>query len=150
LPNIRYRRILVATDGSEDAAHAADHAIAIARAFGASLIVVSVVDIYVFMDPQTAAYTVEVLDRERVFLREAVDGIAAKARHAGIASVDAKVVEGFPRTALVEAIEAEKVDLVVAGSHGRNAIQRLLIGSTSEHLIRHAPCPVLVVRPTPA
>jgi nucleotide-binding universal stress UspA family protein len=142
-----YHRILVATDGSDDAARAADHAIAVAKAFGASLTIVSVVDIYLFIDPQVSAYTVDLVDKERAFLRQTVDALAAKAKQAGVANVETKLLEGYPRTALIDAIEQFKADLAVVGSHGRNAIQRILIGSTSEHLIRHAPCPVLVVRP---
>ncbi len=42
------------------------------------------------------------------------------------------------------------VDVIVVGSHGRGAIERLLLGSVSEQVVRHAPCPVLVVRPAPA
>jgi nucleotide-binding universal stress UspA family protein len=42
-----------------------------------------------------------------------------------------------------------KVDVIVVGSHGRGAIERLLLGSVSDQIVRHAPCPVLVVRPTP-
>jgi nucleotide-binding universal stress UspA family protein len=42
-----------------------------------------------------------------------------------------------------------KVDVIVVGSHGRGAIERLLLGSVSDQIVRHAPCPVLVVRPAP-
>ena len=41
------------------------------------------------------------------------------------------------------------VDVIVVGSHGRGAIERLLLGSVSDQIVRHAPCPVLVVRPKP-
>jgi nucleotide-binding universal stress UspA family protein len=150
MSDITYRRVLVATDGSEDAARATDHAIAVAKAFGASLIVTSVVDTFIFVEPQVAAYAVEIIDKERTFLQETVDSLAAKARAAGVASVETKLLEGFPRSTLIDAIEQTKADLAVVGSHGRNAIQRILIGSTSEHLVRHAPCPVLVVRPLPS
>jgi nucleotide-binding universal stress UspA family protein len=147
MADIVYHRILVATDGSDDAARAADHAIALARAFNARLTIVAVVDLYVFVDPHVAPYLVDLIDRERVFLRETVDALASKARQAGVTNVQTKLLEGYPRTALIDAIEETKADLAVAGSHGRNALQRILLGSTSEHLIRHAPCPVLVVRP---
>ncbi|HEY5171317.1 MAG TPA: universal stress protein [Acidimicrobiia bacterium] len=42
------------------------------------------------------------------------------------------------------------VDVIVVGSHGRGGLSRILLGSVSEQVVRHAPCPVLVVRPTPA
>jgi nucleotide-binding universal stress UspA family protein len=150
MSSIAYHRVLVATDGSEDAARAAEHAVAVAKAFGASLTVVSVVDTFIFLEPQVAAYAMEIIDKERIFLRDTVDALAAKARAAGVANVETKLLEGFPRSTLIDAIEQSRADLVVVGSHGRNALQRILIGSTSEHLVRHAPCPVLVVRLTPS
>src|SRR5258706_10936884 len=113
MADISYRRVLVATDGSADASLAADHAIAVAKAFHAALTVVSVIDIYAFMDPQVAAVGVEILDREREFLRDAVNAIAARARQAGVENVEASVLEGFPRNALVETISTSHSDLVV-------------------------------------
>ena len=148
MADISYRKILVATDGSEDASRAASHAIAMARAFHAALAVVAVVDSYTLMDPQVGAVVVDLQDSEREFLQGAVDTVANQARQAGIEEVEARVLDGFPRNTLVDAITDTHSDLVVVGSHGRNAIQRLVIGSTSEHLIRHSPCPVLVIRPS--
>jgi nucleotide-binding universal stress UspA family protein len=147
MPEVNYRQVVLATDGSDDAAHAAEHAISLALHYQARLTALAVVDIYTLMNPQTAAFSAEVLERERTFLREAADGVAAQARQAGVADARGEVREGFPRTTLVAALGDLHADLAVVGSHGRNAIQRLLIGSTSEHLVRHAPCPVLVVRP---
>ena len=54
---------------------------------------------------------------------------------------------GDPGDMIVSAAEAERVDMVLVGSHGRGAVGRLFLGSVSEHVVRHAPCPVLVVRP---
>ena len=53
---------------------------------------------------------------------------------------------GDPGESIVSAAEAEDVDLVVVGTHGRGTIGRLLLGSVSEHVVRNAPCPVLVIR----
>ena len=54
---------------------------------------------------------------------------------------------GDPGDMIVEAAEAEHADMIVVGSHGRGAVGRLFLGSVSEHVVRNAPCPVLVVRP---
>jgi nucleotide-binding universal stress UspA family protein len=51
---------------------------------------------------------------------------------------------------IVSAAEAEHADMIVVGSHGRGAVGRLFLGSVSEHVVRNAPCPVLVVRPRDA
>jgi nucleotide-binding universal stress UspA family protein len=55
--------------------------------------------------------------------------------------------EGRPATALMEAAAAERVDLIVMGSHGRGRVGRLIYGSVSQAVARDAPCPVMVVRP---
>jgi nucleotide-binding universal stress UspA family protein len=54
--------------------------------------------------------------------------------------------EGDPGESIVEAARAEHADLIVVGSHGRGGVGRFLIGSVSDHVVRHAPCPVMVVR----
>jgi nucleotide-binding universal stress UspA family protein len=53
---------------------------------------------------------------------------------------------GQPGESIVSAAQAEDADLVVVGSHGRGVVARILLGSVSDHVVRHAPCPVLVVR----
>ena len=53
---------------------------------------------------------------------------------------------GDPGESIVEAAEAEDVDLILVGAHRRGPIARFLMGSVSEHVARHAPCPVLIVR----
>ena len=68
------------------------------------------------------------------------------AGHVGV-TVSFLVWTGDPGESIVSAAEAENVDLVVVGTHGRGAIGRLLLGSVSEHVVRNAPCPVLVIRP---
>jgi len=56
------------------------------------------------------------------------------------------LAEGHPAKQILHVIDEEAADLVVVGARGLGAIQRLLVGSTSEHLLAHAPCSVLIVR----
>jgi nucleotide-binding universal stress UspA family protein len=56
------------------------------------------------------------------------------------------IVEGHPATEIDRVARDRHCDLIVVGTHGRGPLQRLLLGSTSEQLMRHAPCPVLTVR----
>jgi nucleotide-binding universal stress UspA family protein len=53
---------------------------------------------------------------------------------------------GHPGESIVAAASAESADIIVVGSHGRSRIGRMVAGSVSDHVVRHAPCPVLVVR----
>jgi nucleotide-binding universal stress UspA family protein len=61
------------------------------------------------------------------------------------------IVEGHPAAEIERVARDRHCDLIVLGTNGRGALQRMLLGSTSEQLMRHAPCPVLTVRlPVPA
>lgn len=61
--------------------------------------------------------------------------------------VTARLAIGAPWDQIVSLARQEGVDLVVIGTHGRTGIKRALLGSVAEKVVRHAPCPVLVVRP---
>ena len=147
--DVTYRHVMIATDGSRAALDAARQAITIAGAFHAKLSVIAVLNTYAFLSEQAGAFTADLIQEEQTFLCQSVEDIARRARQAGIQSVETDVIDGTPGPMLVSAADQRGVDLIVAGSHGRNLIERLLIGSTSEYLVTHAHCPVLVVRPTP-
>ncbi len=69
----------------------------------------------------------------------------ARARAAGV-NASFLVWEGEPGEAIVAAADAETADIIVVGSHGRSGVSRFLIGSVSDYVVRHAHCPVMVVR----
>jgi nucleotide-binding universal stress UspA family protein len=56
-------------------------------------------------------------------------------------------VMGEPASAILDLAEAEKPDVVVVGSHGKSGIQRFLLGSVSEQVVRYSPCSTLVIKP---
>jgi nucleotide-binding universal stress UspA family protein len=135
------RRILLATDLSAASDVATAHAVELARDLQAELIVVSVIDPSTHQpDPALAR-----LDQRRAARELAAQELVVSGRRAGV-SVQFLVWEGEPGPAIVEAAEAEEVDLVVVGSHGRNRVERMVLGSVSDHVVRHAPCPVLIAR----
>jgi nucleotide-binding universal stress UspA family protein len=69
-------------------------------------------------------------------------------RNAGDLPAAVKLIHGSdPGRVIAEEVEAAQVDLVVVGSHGHGAVERLVLGSTSDGIVRRAPCPVLVVPP---
>ena len=59
---------------------------------------------------------------------------------------EARILNGDPRTELVEAARAERADLLVVGSHGRTGMAKLLMGSVASYVVTHAPCSVMVVK----
>jgi len=139
----RVKKVLLATDFSPASALATEWAIDVARQNGAALLVVSVIDT---REPRLPGGLVgprvdQVRERREVAAVELVE----RGRRAGV-RVSFLVWAGDPGESIVAAAEAEEADLVLVGSHGRSGIGRLLLGSVSDHVVRNAPCPVLVVR----
>ena len=62
-------------------------------------------------------------------------------------TIDSTVIEGDPRDGLLDAARKSGADLLVVGSHGRSGLSKWFMGSVSSHVVAHAPCNVLVVRP---
>jgi nucleotide-binding universal stress UspA family protein len=135
-------RILLATDLAPASAGAADQAIQLARDLRAELLVVSVIDGVrgVAMDRPP-----DRMDQRRAAREIAAQALVVRGRRAGV-RVSFLVWEGEPGPSIVEAAAAERVDLVVVGTRGRNRVERAVLGSVSDHVVRHAHCPVLVVR----
>lgn len=126
-----YRRILIAYDGSDHAKKAVQHAIELAKAFGSALYVITVA-----ADPSQVS-----LDRAKKTAEEATKTIAS----AGL-KAEAEVRSGTPATEILNYAEEKEVDLIVMGSRGLSAIQRLVLGSVSQAVASRAKMPVLIVR----
>lgn len=138
------RRVLLATDLSAASEAATLRALGLAADLGASVLVVSVIDARSLRLPG-GAFSRRV-DQVRAVREAAVRELVARGRAFGV-RVDFLIWQGEPGEAIVEAATAEQVDLIIVGSHGRGAVSRFLIGSVSDHVVRNAPAPVLVVRP---
>ncbi len=143
LPMGGIRRILLATDLSAASDAAADQALDLAHDLGADLLVVSVIDPRSLRLP--GGRVGARVDQVRASREAAAQELVARGRGAGV-QVTFLIWEGNPGESIVDAARSEEVDLVVVGSHGRGSMGRFFIGSVSEHVVRHAHCPVLVVR----
>jgi nucleotide-binding universal stress UspA family protein len=135
-------RILLATDLSAVSGDAATQAFDLARDLDAELLVLSVIDP---ASGRIAGRPGQRIDQLRAGREHSAQDFVTRGRDAGV-RVTFLIWEGVPGEAIVEVATSEAVDLVVVGSHGRGAVGRVLIGSVSDHVVRHAPCPVLVVR----
>jgi nucleotide-binding universal stress UspA family protein len=143
-PPPRLDKLLLATDLSEASISATDEAFELAHRLGASLLIVSVIDPGSLRLPG-GRYSAR-MDQVRERREQLAQTLVERGRNEGV-EVSFLVWEGDPGDMIVDAAEAEHTDLVVVGSHGRGAVGRFFLGSVSEHVVRHAPCPVLVVRP---
>jgi nucleotide-binding universal stress UspA family protein len=138
-----YDTILVPTDGSDAAMKAVDHAVDLAAQYDATLHVLAVVDPTSFstldVDPSTVVVAME---RQA---REAAQRVETVADEAGVA-VETAVVRGDPARTITTYATDNEADLVVMGTHGRSGLDRYLLGSVTERVVRTADVPVLTVR----
>ena len=137
------KRVLLATDLTAVSEHAARDAIELARDHGAQLIVLSVVDANRLRLP--GGRFLRRIDQERARMERGAQQLVRRARDAGV-NATFLVWEGDPAEAVLEAASAERVDVIVLGSHGRGRLGRLILGSISTRVTVGARCPVLVVR----
>lgn len=139
-------KILLATDGFEEAEEAAGVAVELARSTRSELHVV-----HVGLLPLTPPYPEvlgwrEDLERAKHEARELLDGQTRKLEDAGGTVAGAHLREERPAEEIVALGEELGADLIVVGSRGRGGIRRVLTGSVSDRVVRRAHCPVLVVR----
>lgn len=140
-----YDRILVPTDGSDGVERAVAHAVDLAKAHGATLHAVYVVNSAGFTGlPMESSW--EGIDE---MLRADADAALTTVRDIAEAHdvpVETHVLEGAPQREIVRYAEEEDCDLVVMGTHGRGGIDRLLLGSVAEKVVRASNVPVMTVR----
>ena len=142
---IEIHRILCPTDFSEFAKRALHQAVPLARWYGASLTALHVVPAAVPVDGMFP-YALPPLANQgvRARLDEDLREFLAPAREAGVAC-DAALREGAVTGRILEMAGALPADLLVMGTHGQGGLERLLLGSVTESVLRKAPCPVLTI-----
>jgi len=138
-----YDRICFPTDGSDAAESALDAAIAVADAHGATLHVLYVADTN---QPSLANIEGQVRDVLESEGETVVDEAASTARRAGV-EAETDVVQGGPSRTILDYVDDRAIDLVVMGTRGQRNVQRLILGSVTERVVRNSPVPVLVVPP---
>jgi nucleotide-binding universal stress UspA family protein len=138
-----FKNILLAIDGSDHALQAARVAGEMARCNDAALRVVVAYDVVpaFFGEPEfqqavsaRMKYAENVLERAVSFVGEIPNVIKIE------------VLEGPPAEAILRVVETRGNDLIVMGTRGRGRLSGLLLGSVSQKVVAHAPCPVLLVR----
>jgi nucleotide-binding universal stress UspA family protein len=146
-------KILLAIDGSKEASLAAQTAVDIAEKISSELYVVHVWEslpllassygAFGYTDAQSIQTMVEQAEREaRKMLDEQVEHI----RDTGGTVRESYLRQGYPDQEIVALAEEIDVGLIVMGSRGLGGMRRALLGSVSDSVVRHAHCPVLVVR----
>ena len=143
-------RILVPVDGSEHAKRAAQTAIELAKTFGASLTIISVVAPPAFFVSGPVGAPADLTEYYRLETEDANGAVGAVAKLAQDSGVRAESQVLRPDKSVVEAIiefaGKEQADLIVVGTRGLGGFRKMLLGSVSSGVIANAHCAVLVVR----
>jgi len=146
-----YKRILLATDGSNLALHAAEHGIALAKRLGATVLALYAsppfdASLGLEFVPPTMLPLDLYTESTRVEAARHLDVVRVCAKAAGVACRVKHLRSLSPPEAIVAVALAEKCDLVVVGSHGRGAIGQLWLGSVTTRVLATSSVPVLVFR----
>ena len=138
-----FKKILIATDGSEKNRSALDEGLRIARACGSTVYAVYVIDMSAF---SSTSGEIPMGDTYRMLEEEGRQAMSRVQALAGDVSVEMSVLEGRPATEIVELAKTKDVDLLVIGTHGKKGWSACFLGAWQEAVIRSAPCKVLVVK----
>ncbi|SDX84325.1 universal stress protein [Halobellus clavatus] len=134
-----YEMILVPTDGSDQAAAALDHAVELARTADATVHLLYVADTNRDSVTTLGGQVVDALEAEGEQILE-----TATDRVGGVRIVDS-VETGDPVETILDYADSVDADVVVMGTHGRRGLDRYLLGSTTERVVRHSQRPVLTI-----
>lgn len=144
---VPYRHILLATDFSPHSALALKRAVELAKNYGAKLSLIHAVEQVVY--PSDSDFLIaepyDYLETDQLIYDNAVERLDNMAKKIELENVQHEVTWGSPKYAVLSYAEAQNVDLIVAGSHGRHGLARML-GSTASRLVNNASCDVVVVR----
>ncbi len=141
-----YKHILCSLDGSPLAERALPHAMALARAFGARLTLLRVVEMPPIPSmPELATVEVELLPQLHEEAQTYIQGKVGELREQGL-EVKGVVMEGRAAEAIADYAIEHGVDLIVMATHGRSGLSRWAFGSVADRVLRQAHCPVLLIR----
>jgi nucleotide-binding universal stress UspA family protein len=136
-------KILLATDLTGASREATERAIDLAARLDARLLIVNVLE----KGRLSGNGSHDRVDQARLERETHLVELVRQAREGGVIA-EFLVWDGDAGTSIAEAAEAEEADLVVVGTRGRSGAERMLLGSVSDHVVRHVESPVLVVRPS--
>ena len=143
------QHVLVPIDFSSTADRALEYAIALAQQLQARLTLLHVLHLTPLAMGETATgMTATYLEAQETEAQQLLQASLDRVQHAGLQG-DSLLVQGTPTQTIVDTAGEQGVDLIIMGTHGRTGLAHVFLGSVAEHVIRQAPCPVLVIRKAP-
>lgn len=145
---IQLNAILVPTDGSEYAHKAMIYALEFAKQFKSTVHVLMVADDRTLRLLEWEYVPVNLLsDMESMIEKQTRESLEKFVQEFPNFSLKMKVLKGDPVHEIVNYAKEQNIDMIIMGTHGRSGLNHMLVGSTTEKVMRHAPCPVLTVKP---
>jgi nucleotide-binding universal stress UspA family protein len=144
---INLKRILVPTDFSGGARHALTYGLSFAKEYEAELLLLHVVETLAapYASDLFPVPMAEVFEEMSGYAKSELEKLVVEAKGRGVASRFV-VAQGKPSLEIMRVAREENVDMIVLGTHGKGVLDQALFGSTTERVVRKAPCPVLCVR----
>ena len=139
-----YRHILIPTDGSALAEHGLTHGLALAKALGAKVSVIFVVEPFSELSGRYLEAVARYVELRKEQATSVLDRAAEAASAAGVSCETIQAENGQPHQAILAVADDKGCDLIVMSSHGRGGLSKLLLGSVTNKVLTHAKTPVLV------
>jgi nucleotide-binding universal stress UspA family protein len=143
-----YKKILVPTDGSDTAKLAIKEAVNLAKALNSKIIGIHVIDVTSYVGVAGGVEPIVWETVQGLLNDEGTKALSMIEKSALHEKVESEVIlkEGIPSEEIINVSKEKEVDLIVMGTAGRTGLDRFLLGSVAEKVIRTSSCPVMIVR----
>lgn len=144
-----YKNILIATDGSSLSARAVDHGTNLAKAVGATVLLLTVSErfhVFAFETEQLEESSASFKGHMQKQAERTLSEAAEIARNIDVEPMTVHLEDDAPYQAIIRAAENQRCDVIVMASHGRGGVSALLLGNDTMNVLSHSKIPVLVVR----
>ncbi|MCS6936205.1 MAG: universal stress protein [Candidatus Bipolaricaulota bacterium] len=141
-----FKRILVPTDGSRGVEKAVNCATTIALAFDSKIYLLFVTEPPALLFEYANVAEQSILEAINKEGKHILEKTAQQIREAGVEQVETVLRAGTPAKVILDFVDEAKIDLIVMGTHGRRGLDRILLGSVTEEVVRLSKVPVMTVR----
>ncbi len=143
-----FKKILVPSDGSEQAHRAAETAADLAKVHGAQVVGVYVIDPFPYLGigDASAVGLQAYLSEAKQAAGQSLDVLRKACEARGVPFAGDTIERNVVYEGIIETAKAEGCDLIVMGSHGRKGVQALILGSVAQKVLTHASTPVLIIK----
>ncbi|MGA7622947.1 MAG: universal stress protein [Candidatus Acidiferrales bacterium] len=138
----QFKRILIGFDGSSQSEKATEIGLSLAQSLDSKVLLFAVARP---PEPATIVEVSAMLDDAREHFEEKFKKVAQRAEDLEV-ELETDIAVGHPVEQIVHRAEADRVDLIILGRRGMSRFEKMIVGSTSEKVLRYAHCPVMVVR----